>query len=231
MMRAGTAWDIAEACIYLGGPAGAFVTGELLPWTGAASSGARPGRSKSRTISSKRHRAEADILRPEPPVQPISESETCPHSMLSTATASGIDCCRISAVRSATMSRSARCERYTVGFSWVTFGFIAKWNEGGELIERELILRVGPPNGIFAPYQRLAGISHAAQASPAAACRCRAPIGTATTARFWARRSSSANSSRATRRCRGRRTAGRRSTRRPAHESRRSVRRRARRVA
>jgi len=30
MMRAGTAWDIAEACVYLGGPAAGFVTGELL---------------------------------------------------------------------------------------------------------------------------------------------------------------------------------------------------------
>jgi len=30
MMRAGTAWDIAEACMYLGGPAGKYVTGELL---------------------------------------------------------------------------------------------------------------------------------------------------------------------------------------------------------
>lgn len=30
MMRAGTAWDIAEACVYIGGPAGAFITGELL---------------------------------------------------------------------------------------------------------------------------------------------------------------------------------------------------------
>ncbi len=30
MMRAGTAWDIAEACVYLGGPTGGFVTGELL---------------------------------------------------------------------------------------------------------------------------------------------------------------------------------------------------------
>jgi citronellol/citronellal dehydrogenase len=30
MMRVGTAWDIAEACVYLGGPAGAFITGELL---------------------------------------------------------------------------------------------------------------------------------------------------------------------------------------------------------
>jgi len=30
MMRVGDAWDIAEACVYLGGPAGKFVTGELL---------------------------------------------------------------------------------------------------------------------------------------------------------------------------------------------------------
>ncbi len=30
MMRAGSAWDIAEAAVYLGGPSGRFVTGELL---------------------------------------------------------------------------------------------------------------------------------------------------------------------------------------------------------
>jgi citronellol/citronellal dehydrogenase len=30
MMRAGSAWDIAEACVYLGGSAGRFITGELL---------------------------------------------------------------------------------------------------------------------------------------------------------------------------------------------------------
>lgn len=30
MMRVGNAWDIAEACIYLGGPSGRFITGELL---------------------------------------------------------------------------------------------------------------------------------------------------------------------------------------------------------
>ncbi len=30
MMRAGDAWDIAEASVYLGGPAGKFITGELL---------------------------------------------------------------------------------------------------------------------------------------------------------------------------------------------------------
>lgn len=30
MMRVGNAWDIAEACVYLGGPSGRFITGELL---------------------------------------------------------------------------------------------------------------------------------------------------------------------------------------------------------
>jgi citronellol/citronellal dehydrogenase len=30
MMRVGSAWDIAEACAYLGGPAAAYVTGEIL---------------------------------------------------------------------------------------------------------------------------------------------------------------------------------------------------------
>ncbi|SEP11416.1 Predicted kinase, aminoglycoside phosphotransferase (APT) family [Salinihabitans flavidus] len=38
--------------------------------------------------------------------------------------------------------------RFTVGFSWVTYGFRAAWN--GQ--SRDLILRIGPPRGIFAPY-------------------------------------------------------------------------------
>lgn len=42
--------------------------------------------------------------------------------------------------------------RFTVGFSWVTYGFRADWREGGQPISRDLILRVGPPNGIFGPY-------------------------------------------------------------------------------
>jgi aminoglycoside phosphotransferase (APT) family kinase protein len=44
-------------------------------------------------------------------------------------------------------------KRFTVGFSWVTYGFSAQWRERDERIARELILRVGPPNGIFAPYR------------------------------------------------------------------------------
>ncbi|MBR0756257.1 phosphotransferase family protein [Bradyrhizobium jicamae] len=43
--------------------------------------------------------------------------------------------------------------RFTVGFSWVTYGFRAAWRDQGVAVERHLILRVGPPNGIFAPYK------------------------------------------------------------------------------
>lgn len=44
-------------------------------------------------------------------------------------------------------------QRYTVGFSWVTFGFDARgpgMEEG-----RALILRIGPPRGILAPYRAI----------------------------------------------------------------------------
>jgi citronellol/citronellal dehydrogenase len=34
MMRVGSAWDVAEACAYLAGPAGSFVTGDLLTVAG-----------------------------------------------------------------------------------------------------------------------------------------------------------------------------------------------------
>lgn len=44
-------------------------------------------------------------------------------------------------------------KRFTVGFSWVTYGFRARWRDGGREIERDLILRAGPPKGIFAPYR------------------------------------------------------------------------------
>lgn len=36
MMRVGQAWEVAEACAYLGGPAGAYVTGETLHVAGGA---------------------------------------------------------------------------------------------------------------------------------------------------------------------------------------------------
>jgi len=36
MKRVGSAWDVAEACVYLGGPASGFVTGDLLTVGGGA---------------------------------------------------------------------------------------------------------------------------------------------------------------------------------------------------
>lgn len=36
MMRNGSTWDVAEACAYLGGPSGAFVTGEVLNVAGGS---------------------------------------------------------------------------------------------------------------------------------------------------------------------------------------------------
>ena len=34
MKRFGTPWDIAQACVYLGGPSGSFITGEVLTLDG-----------------------------------------------------------------------------------------------------------------------------------------------------------------------------------------------------
>ncbi|CAN5680696.1 hypothetical protein BH23PSE1_BH23PSE1_14210 [soil metagenome] len=36
MMRTGSAWEVAEACAYLGGPAAGYVTGEVLNVAGGA---------------------------------------------------------------------------------------------------------------------------------------------------------------------------------------------------
>lgn len=43
--------------------------------------------------------------------------------------------------------------RYAVGFSWITYGFDAR--EDGAAQEQGLILRLGPPYGLFAPYSAL----------------------------------------------------------------------------
>jgi aminoglycoside phosphotransferase (APT) family kinase protein len=42
--------------------------------------------------------------------------------------------------------------RYSVGFSWLTYGFEATWEEDGKRQHRSLIARIGPPDGVFAPY-------------------------------------------------------------------------------
>ena len=46
-----------------------------------------------------------------------------------------------------------RLKRYTVGFSWVTYGFEARWRDADGPRSEELILRIGPPTGLFAPYR------------------------------------------------------------------------------
>ena len=43
-------------------------------------------------------------------------------------------------------------KRFPVGYSWLTYGFDASWDSGSGPQRRELILRLGPPNGLFAPY-------------------------------------------------------------------------------
>jgi len=43
-------------------------------------------------------------------------------------------------------------KRFPVGYSWLTYGFDASWDSGSGPQRRELILRLGPPDGLFAPY-------------------------------------------------------------------------------
>lgn len=45
-----------------------------------------------------------------------------------------------------------RFSRKSSGFSWITYSFVARSSSGSA---RKLILRVGPPNGLFAPYSVL----------------------------------------------------------------------------
>jgi aminoglycoside phosphotransferase (APT) family kinase protein len=44
-------------------------------------------------------------------------------------------------------------KRYTVGFSWITYGFEAAWRDSTGPRREKLILRLGPPTGLFAPYR------------------------------------------------------------------------------
>jgi aminoglycoside phosphotransferase (APT) family kinase protein len=48
--------------------------------------------------------------------------------------------------------RIGRLKRYTAGFSWITYELEAAWRDGKGRHERDLILRIGPDNGLFAPY-------------------------------------------------------------------------------
>jgi NAD(P)-dependent dehydrogenase (short-subunit alcohol dehydrogenase family) len=51
MMRAGSRWDVAEACVYLAGPSGGFLTGETLTVDGGATFVERPGPPEGQPIS------------------------------------------------------------------------------------------------------------------------------------------------------------------------------------
>src|SRR5882757_5830835 len=55
--------------------------------------------------------------------------------------------------------------RKSSGFSWITYSFVARRSSEPD---RKLILRVGPPNGLFAPYSVLPQV-HALQALAATA--------------------------------------------------------------
>lgn len=55
---------------------------------------------------------------------------------------------RVLRQRTGTEAQLGALKRFPVGYSWLTYGFSTSWQ--GEA--RELILRLGPPNGLFAPY-------------------------------------------------------------------------------
>src|SRR2546421_6849676 len=46
-------------------------------------------------------------------------------------------------------------KRYTVGFSWITYGFNAAWRDETGPRRESLILRMGPLKGLFSPYSAL----------------------------------------------------------------------------
>ena len=46
-------------------------------------------------------------------------------------------------------------KRYTVGFSWITYGFDAAWRDETGTRRESLILRMGPLEGLFSPYSAL----------------------------------------------------------------------------
>ena len=50
-------------------------------------------------------------------------------------------------------ARVGALKRFPVGYSWLTYGFEAQWQDAAGPQQRELILRLGPPNGLFAPYR------------------------------------------------------------------------------
>ena len=51
------------------------------------------------------------------------------------------------------LTRIESLRRYSVGFSWITYGFAASWADEQGSQQRQLVLRIGPPAGLFAPYR------------------------------------------------------------------------------
>ena len=136
MLRAGSAWEIAEACVYLGGPAAKFVTGELLTVDGGGQLwGETWTTGKPDYFKETLWRSMRGVFDP-------FDVESVRQKLAGFIAAQGLGDVSVGPLR-----------RYTVGFSWVTYGFHATWRDGTALVERDLILRAGPPNGIFAPYK------------------------------------------------------------------------------
>ena len=55
--------------------------------------------------------------------------------------------------RNRAMTRIESLRRFTVGFSWMTYGFVATWSAAAGQQQQRLVLRIGPPSGLFAPYR------------------------------------------------------------------------------
>jgi aminoglycoside phosphotransferase (APT) family kinase protein len=50
-------------------------------------------------------------------------------------------------------TRVEAVRRFTAGFSWMTYGFVAEWTGKAGLERQRMVLRIGPPTGLFAPYR------------------------------------------------------------------------------
>ena len=55
--------------------------------------------------------------------------------------------------QNAASTRVDAVKRFTAGFSWMTYGFVAEWSSKAGPQRQRLVLRIGPPTGLFAPYR------------------------------------------------------------------------------
>ncbi|KJC54050.1 hypothetical protein UP10_40945 [Bradyrhizobium sp. LTSPM299] len=89
--------------------------------------------------------------------RPAPEQARCPEVANDDAVRSAL--ARYLSRTSASGVEIVHFSRKSSGFSWITYGFFARLTDGSD---RKLILRVGPPNGLFAPYSVLPQV-HALQ--------------------------------------------------------------------